>query len=237
MHLTKMCRQLEINWCRSRIMKALSKTLLAALALAMLAIHHARAGLFIDIVESGSDVVATLSGSIDDLYGTTLASSGTYLNSNKIGGNPSRFYFTNNPGSSEVYDVYNIGSFPANFSSASSYSASSSTATASIFISASSPSIFISRNYTLGTAITGQLTWNSTTVGGLGLENGFYFWDWSGDSISMSINGTGPAPVPEPDQVASMLLLAGGFGVYFLAKRRVQTASASVNARRPARRE
>lgn len=211
-------------------MKTFYRLLAVFSVLAFGASQRSHGGLVIDIVESGSDVVATLSGSISDLYGTTLQSSGSYTNSNRIGGSPSRFQFSNNPGGSQVYDVYSVGSNPSNFSGLGIRAASSSTASASMIFFASDPALYIAQDYVLGTEVTGQLTWNSTTVGGLGLSNGFYMWDWSGDSITLNINGTAPSPVPEPGQMAASLFLLVIVGGVLLARRRRTPGSAKIAA-------
>lgn len=195
--------------------------LLVTVALAAFgALQNSKGALFIEIVESGPNVVATISGAINDLYGTTFDSTVTLTNYNRIGGTPSAIYFSDNPGGTLSYDTYTGLIGPGNFSSAGIFAASSSTASASMVLSAA-PVLYIPQSYILGTEITGQITWNSTTVAGLGLTNGFYFWDWSGDSITLHIDGSGPAPspVPEPGQVAASLLLLAALTGYLVAKR------------------
>ncbi len=171
-----------------------------------------QAAIIINMVESGSDVVATLSGSIDSLVGATLNQTGASTpNQNFVRASDAYFIFTDQtPPSFGLYDSYDISTFPANFGSGADFSfATSSTASTSMLFRAPGPQIWIGQDYTLSTPVTGALTWSSATFTSLGVTEGTYVWDWGGDSMTLII-GAAPSPVPEPGTWAAAALLAGG---------------------------
>ena len=174
-----------------------------------------QAAIIINMVESGNDVVATLSGSINSLAGASLFQTGAGSQGfNFVRGSSASFQFTDGPfaPSSSVYDNYNISIFPASFGSGSAKVATSSTVNTAMTFGAGPPQIWIRQDYVLGTAVTGALTWAGSDFTTLGVDEGTYLWDWGGDSVTLNIGGSGPgpAPIPEPGTWAAAALLAGG---------------------------
>ena len=163
-----------------------------------------RAGVVLTLTQSGGNVVGTLSGSITDLTGATLDGSGAAAFSrNNIRSVDSILQWTNRtPGAIGSYNTYNITTIPANFGTTSSTlsTASSSSASTSFILQGGNPALYMDVGYTLGTAVTGTLTWPSTTLSTMGIVPGSYVWSWAGDSVTLNA-------VPEPS--ASCMVLAG----------------------------
>ncbi len=188
------------------------------------------AGVVITVAESGSDVTATLSGSIATWVGATLSVVGNGVGASNLVrpgpvGSPSSILFAaTNPslGSVVSSNYYTVPVRPTNFGTLSGpFSATSSTASTLLFAwcARTSNNVYIAQNYTLGTPITGVLTWQNNTIAGLGMTPGSYLWSWgtpstpgAGDTITLNV-------VPEP--VLSCLAIIGlACGGYSLARRR-----------------
>ncbi len=173
-----------------------------------------RAAIVINAVESGGDVVATLSGSINSLVGATLNQTGaSAFNYNFARASDSLFSITDQSnGSTSIYNNYDIPTSPTNYGSGGNAFATSSTASTSMIFRRSAPQIWIVQDYVLGTPVTGAMTWDGTSFTTLGWTEGTYVWDWGSDSVTLNIGGSGPgpAPVPEPGTWAAAALLAGG---------------------------
>ena len=202
------------------------------MAISLWSITPSRAALIINAVESGSDVVSTLLGSINSLAGATLFQSGaSTFNYNFARADDSSLAITDqSTGSISLYNNYDIPTHPTNFGSGGGALAASSTANTSMFFRRDAPEIWLAQDYVLGTPVTGALTWTGKTFATLGWTEGTYVWRWAGDSVTLNIGGSGPAAVPEPGQVAASLLLLAGIGGYVFLKRRktAKTAMAAV---------
>lgn len=172
-----------------------------------------RAAIVINAVESGGDVVATLSGSINSLVGANIVQSGaSAFNYNFSRASDSSFSITNLPGSTSSYNNYTIPTSPTTYGSGGNTFATSSTASTSIQIRSQSPQIWIVQDYVLGSAVTGDLTWVGTNFATLGWTEGTYVWSWAGDSVTLNIGSA----VPEPD----LTFLAGIGAMTLLVWRR-----------------
>lgn len=167
----------------------------------------ANAAAVITIEESGSDVIATLSGSINNWTGSTQ-SNGSIAASNRMrpaldsgSGQPAFFAATDPNLPSPVAGFYYTAStIPTDFgTNSTNFAASSSTASTLLFVRASATNpVSIAQSYVLGTPITGVLTWQSQSLQSMGLTQGSYVWSWgdpstpgNGDSITLTV-------VPEP---------------------------------------
>jgi len=171
------------------------------------------AGVILDIVQSGNDVVGTLSGSITSLVGATPSGSTTISSYNFV---TSGYAYVGiaptNYGHSEIYDNYDIPTFPANFgtSDTTAQIATASTASTSMWLNSDViRQLRIVSDYTLGTPVTGTITWSNKTLAGLGLGVGTYVYAWTGDSFTVNVTA-----VPEP--ASAVIALAGvlGFGLW-----------------------
>ena len=182
-----------------------------------------RAALLINMVQSGSNVVATVSGSINSWSGATYTgsnSAGVFSGVRPSGGT---MIFGMSPLSGvTLLNVlyYSVPIFPTNFGTGGSLiQASSSTASTTLLLrNITNQTIYIDPSYVLGTPMTGTLTWNNHSFASLGVTQGSYLWGWTGDSVTLNI-GAVPSPVPEPGTWAAAALLAGTAGFIRWRKR------------------
>lgn len=185
-----------------------SRSLIAALSLSAWAwAHPASAAVTINLVETGDNVVATFSGTLNfgSLFPTGPGSaSGSFIN-------PSLSAFTlgaipESTGNATTY----VGSItaPASFGTGEAASASTSSGD---YLRVSSVLHFstdrLNAGFSNGDAVSGSSTWLNHSFASLGLTEGSYTWTWSGDSIVMNVSA-----VPEPSAYAAILggLILGG---------------------------
>jgi len=163
--------------------------------------------LTVTIVESGSDVIATGSGTLDTTgltQGTSTTSTGALRPSNLL-----------RLGAGGAIDTYDSISTASLGSSSTFVSASSGTGDNFGFFGST---LFVPGSYSSGSSLTGTATWNSNTIAGLGLDEGVYNLVWGSDSINITI---GAAPVPEPGTYA---LVVAFISLFFVVRRRRQIA-------------
>ena len=189
---------------------------LAAAALAFTILNGpANAAVVIDIFQSGGDVVATGSGTID-LAGLTL------FESAPVGGMgaviPS--LGTAIVGPDVVADVYEGASGPASFGPGLLTFGSDNSGLAfgvagSLF---GFPVVVVPNGYVSGAPLLGSSTFAGETIASLGLTPGTYVYTWNsapGDDDSFTVNVSG---VPEASTWAMMAISFAGLG--FAAVRR-----------------
>lgn len=206
------------------------KLSLYAAVISLALIQHSQGALIINIVESGSDVVATLSGSINDLTGTTVTSTQPDSFSSFIRPNSGVIGFS--PNSSSVnYNIYNgFSAVPAAYGTSNILAASSLTGSDRFYIRNNPLSpMFLPTSYILGTPMSATATYSGQSFASLGLTAGTYVWSWTGDSVTLNV-GAAPSPVPEPGQVAASLLVLAGIGGFVWLKRRNANKSALATA-------
>lgn len=179
-----------------------------------------RAGLLINMVESGSDVVATLSGSIDDLTGTTLVATQSDTITSFI--RPESGVVGFGPGGTASFNIYGGFSLvPSSYGTSSSLSASSLTGSSRFYVRNNPLSpMFLPAEYVLGTPMAATATYSGQSFASLGITEGTYVWSWAGDSVTLNIGG-GPEPVPEPGTWAAAALLVGGAAFVRWRRRKV----------------
>jgi PEP-CTERM motif len=168
----------------------------------------AEASVLIDIYQTGGNVVATGSGTID-LTGLTFDFSAA------VGGMGAVVPFDGIAavGPDNVADVYTGVSGPASFGPGATTFGSSGSGDA-FGVAASllpSPVLFVPEGYVSGTALSGSSTFASETIASLGLAPGTYVYTWAipgsiGDSLTVNIG------VPEPSTWAMMLIGFAGLG-------------------------
>ena len=180
---------------------------LFAVIMSLVSTQQSQAELLITMYESGSDVVVTVSGSIDDLTGTTLISTQSDTLRNLI--RPERSQVVFGESVTQSYNIYNVGSVPVDFGTTFALDASSSTVSSNFLVRNTSGNLFLPTTYVLGTEMSGTATYAGQSFASLGITPGTYLWTWTGDSVTLNI-GSGPAPVPEPGTWAAAALLAGG---------------------------
>jgi hypothetical protein len=164
------------------------------------------------IYESGSNVVMSVSGTID-LSGLTLIQSGVTFGApaGGLGTDTATFIMARNV---SIFDVYSgFTTNPTSFGTGNGGGASSSTGGAFGVIFASEPpyQLVVPSGYTSGTQITATQTFTGQTLTSLGLNVGTYTYTWgSGKSFDVVIGGTpGPTPTPTPTSVG------GGIGAWY----------------------
>jgi hypothetical protein len=164
------------------------------------------------IYESGSNVVMSVSGTID-LSGLTLIQADGQFGGDAggIGPNTATFIMASNNSRFDTYSGFTIT--PNSFGSGSGASASSSTGGAFGVIFNNEPpyQLVVPSGYTSGTQITSTQTFTGQTLTTLGLTVGTYTYTWSGGSFDVVVGGTpGPTPTPTPTSEA----VSGGWLFY-----------------------
>lgn len=185
------------------------KTFVAAglCAAAMLATVPAKASVLIAFQQSGGDVVATLSGSMD-LSGETIDYTDPTFSFGPLI-SPSVGFFRNSLGTSQsmvgYYDVVSNASDP--YGSTSNIFATSSSGD---FFDKAGPNIFLSSDYIFGSALNGSMTFVGATLSSLGLNLGGTIYNVvTGDNITIRVGSVSPVPLP-----AALPLLTGGLGFF-----------------------
>src|SRR4051794_24185459 len=179
----------------------------------------ANATVTVDVAQTGPNVVATATGSLNL---TGLTNMGTFGLSEFV--NPSIAYIGLGAGGSVTGYAGLTG--PASFGPGGTTASSSFAGTSFALNGASfvSPFVFVPVGYVSGSAISGTATWLSQTIASLGLTPGQYTYAGNNDSVVINIGAVSQAP--EPSTWAMMLL---GFGAIGLAFRRRGTAKVSTS--------
>jgi hypothetical protein len=165
----------------------------------------AEASFIVNVVQSGSNVVGTGLGSIN-LAGLTFAFSGSAGVGEVI---PSVDLFA--IGAAAATEDFYTGTAAISPSHLGPGGAVTGSSGAGPLVGISSSAGFeIPHGYVSGTSISDSVTWNSTTIAGLGLTPGTYVYSWgsgpSADTLTLNVGAT-----PEPGSMA--LLALGGLGL------------------------
>lgn len=185
--------------------------LCACCAAASLCASAAEAAVTLNIVQSGSDVVATVNGSIDTA-GLSPFQTGV-LNANLT--SPSQGFIGLGVGTVDLYALGFTG--PASWGPGVITDASS-TAGSAFVISASvggvPPRVYVPTGYVSGSPISATESFLGQTFASLGMTPGTYVYtSRAGDTVTVNIGSA----VPEPVTWAMMLV---GFGAIGLVTRR-----------------
>ena len=175
-----------------------------------------QAGVVITVMESGVDVVASSSGSINTAGLTFFSGAST-----SVGVRPSSSRVRVGTGSATDLYTVTLHNSPAIGTGSSFTSASSGTGP--IFGISTTTTLNLPSGYTSGSAISSTATWANTTFAGLGLTAGSYVFDWGAGGTADSITVNVGAVVPEPSVYASV---AGLLALGFVAVRRSQRRKA-----------
>ncbi|PJO36277.1 IPTL-CTERM sorting domain-containing protein [Delftia acidovorans] len=171
-------------WMKKQ-MKSLAYAILAGGAALAL---PAQAEFTISVVQSGADVIATGSGSINTA-GLTMAGGATCGNKGGVSASRATLCFTNNGGSQHTGITgptsFGTGAFVAG-----------TTLTGAALDISNSSSVTLPVGYVSGTPMSATVTWTGNTITSLGLKSGTYTWTWGtgadADRIVLNIENTAP---------------------------------------------
>jgi hypothetical protein len=207
-------------------MKALERTASAAsLGAAVvigsgLPILPARAAYVVTLQQEGSNVVATGTGTID-LTGLTMVESSFPGGPGIV---PSEGVIVTGPASGANEDLYTGFTGPTSFGSGGALPPSSGNGNI-VGIAGSSDALFdvpvlvVPAGYpTSGSALSDTMTFDNTTLAGLGVTPGTYTWMWgavptTADDDTFTLDAVAATVVPEPS--TWVMMLAGFAGLAF----------------------
>jgi hypothetical protein len=196
---------------KEKAMKRFASMLLATALL--ICVGQASAELIITFAQSGANVVANGTGSLN--FGG-LSFQGFDINSSYVNASAGALLL----GSSGTYaDYFGNISGPTTFGSGGNVFATSSTTTApnntGAGVSGATGQVLVPGGYGAGNPFTVSATWNNTTISGLGLTPGTYVWTWASDDLKVVI----PGSVPEPSSL--ILLGSGALGLLGVVGRKI----------------
>lgn len=176
--------------------------------------QRAEGSVILNITQSGSNVVASGSGTIN-LAALILVGSGASTFTQL---EPNTATIVVGPDGLIHFDDYHSISGPSSFGSGGFVGPSSGSGD---FFGIAGPFLFVPQGYISGAALSGTDTFNSATLSSLGLTTGTYVWTWGSGATADSFTvNVGVAQIPEP---GSLSLLAAGFLVagFLSARKRV----------------
>jgi hypothetical protein len=193
----------------------------------------AMAAVIVNITQSGSNVVATLSGSLSSLGTPTGSSSNQGAGGSVlvVPGDPSNgipelniFDVSTGSGSRRYSLTYSGGLWGASFSNTAASGVNLTGVKLFAINKGFSKGLYLAEDYVFGTAISGTVTWNNKTLADLGITNlGTYVYTaGSGentDTVTFNLSsGGGGGEVPEPTSMAIFGL--GAFGLAYRNRRK-----------------
>lgn len=196
----------------------MSKASPLLLSLLLLAASQSEAAVTINIRESGGNVVAQATGSLN------VATLGTPADANVVGliefvgaGN---YAYLLGPTQASVYIPGFTIQQPLNTTAVSSVADSSSGGPIGVDAVGQSVRLYVPRGYVSGSPINATSTWNGDSLASLGLTPGSYVFSYGTDSITYVVAGAATATaVPSFSALAALLL---AFGLILIARRRLQ---------------
>ncbi len=207
--------------------KSWASTALALVWAILIASYPAPSQAIVDIVvqEQGSDVVVSVSGTLD-LSGLTKADDygGCYGAMDPAGGNAPFCTVGPDSGNSVPCDGYS-GTIngPTSFGSGTTTVVASSGSSTEVGLYANASQVIVPDGYTSGSSLSGSSsTYSGHSFSSLGLTAGTYTWTWgSGSNQDSIILKIGADPIPTLNEWAMILLsiLLVGSGVIILRRR------------------
>jgi hypothetical protein len=205
-------------------LKAFKSTVGALSVGCILLASNAHAAFTLYVSQSGADVVASGTGTLN-VSQLTLEVPG---DSGDCGSGPyATFpYICSGPGTGPATNTYGSITGPSSFGTTNAPSAWTGTGD---IVGIKGSSLVVPFNYLSGAALTSSSNWNATTLDGLGLTLGTYTWTWGtgagADSFTLVIGSAPPVATPatvptlsEYAMVALASLMAMG-GIWMMRKR------------------
>ena len=197
----------------------ISRILVATLAIAItcgVSAPSAQAGYIVTFQQSGSNVVATGSGTIDlsglSFGGTLVGAVATVI--------PFAGYIQTGPTSAPTLDIYTGFSGPMNLGSGLGKAASSGNGDF-VGIQGFANVLLVPQGYVSGAPLSSSATWDNATFSSLGLTPGTYTWTWgsgaggslggadgSGADGSFGLDIVASTTVPDSGSTFGLLLLS-----------------------------
>ena len=202
-------------------MRRASFLMLVAVALLLGGAGRAKAELIITFEQSGPDVVATGTGSLNFLG---LSFEGFDFSSPSVDASSGLVLLE--PVPTTYADYYGPISGPTSFGTGLNFDADSGSSTApdgtGAGVDGATDQLLVPGGYVAGDPFTVSATWGSTTIGALGLTPGTYTWTWGSgpdaDSLEVIVPGAASA-VPEPPSV--ILLLTALLALAFTTRKQI----------------
>lgn len=185
------------------------------LALALLAVS-AQAAYTVTVAQSGADVIANGSGTIN-LAALTYSGS----NSQRAVVYPLGGFLQTGPVAWVMSDFYDGLTTPPIFGPGQAAMLANSGTGALVGIQAAGlGAIYLPTGYVSGSSLTSSATWNNQTIAGMGMTPGTYTWTWgsggTADSFTLIIQGAAPTLAATDDTYSGLLnhgLAVGAPGV------------------------
>lgn len=182
-----------------------SHRIYSALLMAFCFGSSARASFVLNVVQSGNNVVASGTGTLNTAALTSAGSSST-------GGSVWPAVGLIIVGPTAPVAVFTGVSGPLAFGSGGQTNASSGTGTiAGVVGNPEASGLYTPNGYVSNSSLSGTATWNNQTVAGLGLTPGTYVYTWgsgaTADSFTVNIGGSTPPSTPSPTPAPSSLYL------------------------------
>lgn len=177
--------------------------MLVTVGLLLAGAERAKADLVITFQQSGANVVATGTGSLNFL---DLSFQGFDVTNSYVNASAGAVLL----GSSGTYaDYYGAISGPTTFGPGLNFLANSSTSTApggtGAGVDGATGQLLVPGGYDANTPFTVSATWDNQTISGLGLTAGTYTWTWGSGANADSLEVVIPAAVPEPSSMVFLL--------------------------------
>jgi hypothetical protein len=180
----------------------------------------AQAEVIINVYQSGSDVIASGSGTLDT---TNLSIISFGINTPYVAGIAASI---REGQSGSDYEVFSAVSGPSSFGSG--YPFNPDSFSGDVFgVDGANHTLYTPVAYTSGASLSSIDTFNNTTLADLGLTTGTYTYTWGADahadSLVLNIGSSPSAAVPEPSSLA-MCGLASLIGSAYAWRRRQRAA-------------
>jgi hypothetical protein len=179
----------------------------------------ARASFIVNVVESGGNVVASGSGTLNttDLAGPGIGTAGAELNG-------AISYALFGPSSPVTINYYSGVSGPIAFGTTNGTFLADIGNGDLVGVTGSLSFLWVPQDYVSGSLLNSSDTWSGQTFATLGLTPGTYTWTWGtgADADFFTMNIVGSSSVPEPAGIA--LFGMGSLAILGCAQRRRRAA-------------